>query len=202
MGIRLPTWEREGMGIDSMGMGGNGNVKSILHSLYSRHMRLLTAEFAKSSCRTGISLLDAAKPRTLLCGCAGGVQRCTWGVSLTRCGPVCHGGRTVAVPRTGCADGCSTAFGALPSGVCATITTTAMSTLATPARYSRSPLCPPPRPPMPPTTEPRNRRSAHKTRGGTNNNVAVDPGSTILNASASGRDADFPGSRGSGVSGT
>ena len=34
------------------------------------------------------------------------------------------------------------------------------------------------------------------------NNVAVAPGSTILNASASGRDADFPGSRGSGVSGT
>ena len=32
--------------------------------------------------------------------------------------------------------------------------------------------------------------------------VAVAPGSTILNASASGRDADFPGSRGSGVSGT
>ena len=32
--------------------------------------------------------------------------------------------------------------------------------------------------------------------------VAVDPGSTILNASASGRHADFPGSRGSGVSGT
>ena len=32
--------------------------------------------------------------------------------------------------------------------------------------------------------------------------VAVAPGSTMLNASASGRDADFPGSRGSGVSGT
>jgi len=32
--------------------------------------------------------------------------------------------------------------------------------------------------------------------------VAVAPGSTVLNASASGRDADFPGSRGSGVSGT
>ena len=32
--------------------------------------------------------------------------------------------------------------------------------------------------------------------------VAVAPGSTMLNASASGRDADFSGSRGSGVSGT
>ena len=32
--------------------------------------------------------------------------------------------------------------------------------------------------------------------------VTVAPGSTILNASASGRDADFPGSRASGVSGT
>ena len=36
----------------------------------------------------------------------------------------------------------------------------------------------------------------------TTKTVAVAPGSTMLNASASGRDADFPGSRGSGVSGT